>query len=57
MMMMMMMMIMRPASHEEDLRDVLRLLVLPNRGRCLRGKVETPGGAEKNLNEKKNSTT
>ena len=52
-----MIMIMRPASHEEDLRDVLRLLVLPNRGRCLRGKVETPGGEEKNQNEKKNSTT
>ena len=45
--MMMMMMMMRPASHEKDLRDVLRLLVLPNRGCCLCGEVETPGGAKK----------
>ena len=51
--MMMMMMMMRPASHEKDLRDVLRLLVLPNRGRCLRGKVETPGGAEKSIRMRK----
>ena len=30
------------AGHEEDLRDVLRLLVLPNWCRCLCSKVETP---------------
>ena len=39
------------AGHEEDLWDVLRLLVFPNRCRCLCRKVETPDWSTKNQND------